>query len=106
MIRPRSIEASATGAHLEVEWEDGACARIDAAALWAGCRSAVAVRRRIDGRRLEAPAGLVITRLSPIGSYGVNIAFSDGHDRGIFPWQLLRDIARRPVAADFVLPAS
>ena len=28
-----------------------------------------------------------------VGSYAINIAFSDGHDRGIYPWAYLREIA-------------
>lgn len=104
-MSPSSIEANATGSHLEIVWADGSSSRVEAGALWTGCRSAVGVRRRIEGRHLDVPVGLTITRLESIGSYGVNIAFSDGHDRGIYPWQLLREIASRPTVADFILSA-
>jgi prepilin-type processing-associated H-X9-DG protein len=34
----------------------------------------------------------VITTIEPIGGYAVNIAFSDGHARGIYPWVLLKEL--------------
>jgi DUF971 family protein len=30
-----------------------------------------------------------ITEISPVGNYGINIAFSDGHDTGIYSWERL-----------------
>lgn len=32
-----------------------------------------------------------ITEISPVGNYGINIAFSDGHDTGIYSWERLYD---------------
>lgn len=44
---------------------------------------------------LLAPAAkdLSIEDVSAIGRYGINVAFSDGHDRGIYPWIMLREHA-------------
>jgi DUF971 family protein len=44
---------------------------------------------------------LTITKVEPIGNYAVRLAFSDGHDRGIFPWAYLNEIAAAgaPVSA-------
>jgi DUF971 family protein len=36
-----------------------------------------------------------ITRIEPVGSYAVQLAFSDGHDTGIYSWDLLYDYGRR-----------
>ena len=36
-----------------------------------------------------------ITALEPVGRYGVQPRFSDGHDTGIFTWTLLRDLGAR-----------
>jgi DUF971 family protein len=30
-----------------------------------------------------------ITEIVPVGNYGVNLAFSDGHDTGIYSWERL-----------------
>ena len=32
-----------------------------------------------------------ITRIEPVGTYAVQLYFSDGHDTGIFSWDLLYD---------------
>ena len=32
-----------------------------------------------------------ITRIDPVGNYAVQLAFSDGHDTGIYSWDLLYD---------------
>ena len=35
---------------------------------------------------------ITIDRLAPVGDYAINIAFSDGHARGIYPWAYLQKI--------------
>ena len=32
-----------------------------------------------------------ISKIEPVGSYAVQLAFSDGHDTGIYSWDLLYD---------------
>jgi len=32
-----------------------------------------------------------ITKIDPVGSYAVQLTFSDGHDTGIYSWDLLYD---------------
>src|SRR5689334_10877267 len=36
-----------------------------------------------------------ITRIEPVGSYAVQLTFSDGHDTGIYSWDLLYDYGVR-----------
>lgn len=36
-----------------------------------------------------------ITRIEPVGSYAVQFTFSDGHDTGIYSWDLLYDYGLR-----------
>jgi prepilin-type processing-associated H-X9-DG protein len=47
----------------------------------------------------EPPADLTITGLASVGRYAVNLAFSDGHARGIYPWAYLRELAGLPADA-------
>ena len=35
------------------------------------------------------------TRIEPVGSYAVQLTFSDGHDTGIYSWDLLYDYGSR-----------
>jgi DUF971 family protein len=36
-----------------------------------------------------------INRIEPVGQYAVQLAFSDGHDTGIYSWDLLYDYGQR-----------
>lgn len=36
-----------------------------------------------------------ITKVEPVGNYAVQFTFSDGHDTGIFSWDLLYDYGMR-----------
>jgi len=36
-----------------------------------------------------------ILRIEPVGSYAVQLHFSDGHDTGIYSWALLYDYGKR-----------
>jgi DUF971 family protein len=36
-----------------------------------------------------------ISRVEPVGSYAIQLTFSDGHDTGIYSWDLLYDYGRR-----------
>ncbi len=36
-----------------------------------------------------------ISRIEPVGTYAVQLYFSDGHDTGIYSWDLLYDYGRR-----------
>lgn len=67
---------------------------IAATRLRAACRCAHCVRARADGLFPRSFDGIAIERVSPIGSYGLNIGFSDGHARGIYPWAYLSKLLK------------
>ena len=84
---PTAIELRADGLHLE--WADGA-AHLQAAALRSacrcgGCRAHPVVPALLETVQLEGAA--------PVGQYALQLLFSDGHDRGIYPWLLLRELS-------------
>jgi DUF971 family protein len=56
------------------------------------CKCAHCLRARIDERFPERFPGLAIVEVADLG-YGLNIAFSDGHNRGIYPKSYLLDLA-------------
>jgi DUF971 family protein len=104
-MRAPDLEVVDGGRVLRVAWTGGSESRISADVLWAECPSALARRRRLDGRHIAPTAGVAIRQVARIGNYAVNIAFSDGHDRGIYPWTLLAELGRRPTPDDFIAPA-
>lgn len=92
-MRPLEIRLTADRSSLDIHWSDGVTTRLSAQRLSAHCRSAPATRRRIDGAEPSSSAGLSILDVKPIGQYAINLIFSDGNDRGIYPWAHLRDLA-------------
>ncbi len=97
------IAIASDGEHLEISWQDGRRAQLEAEFLWQNCPSAAGRRRRIDGLNQPQVAGLRIIAVQPVGQYAINLTFSDGHDRGIYPWGLLHKLSARPQTQDFII---
>ena len=57
------------------------------------CKCAGCEKRRRDGQAPQPPAGTTLTQIHPIGDMGVQLVFSDGHDRGIYPGPYLHQLA-------------
>jgi prepilin-type processing-associated H-X9-DG protein len=91
---PETIVLAADRLHLRLAWSDGEQAEVRAEHLREKCRCAWCTRARIDGTFAASFDGIAIERLAPIGDYAINIAFSDGHARGIYPWPYLQQLAR------------
>ena len=58
--------------------------------------AAPGARARIDGTFAASFDGVTIERLVPVGGYAINVSFTDGHTRGIYPWSYLHTLARGP----------
>jgi DUF971 family protein len=65
---------------------------LSAERLRSACKCAHCTRARIDDRFPSAFPGIAIVGVTDLG-YGLNIAFSDGHWRGIYPKSYLLDLA-------------
>lgn len=86
------INDPATGV-LTIHWDDGAKQQLRASFLRQQCQCATCSSLR--NRRNESIAtgeSLRITEIAPVGNYAMQLIFSDGHARGIFPWQFLRQL--------------
>ena len=98
---PAEIHLNRERTQLTVVWENGATTAFPAALLREHARDANTVRHAVDGWAVPAPPDLTIIEVEPIGNYAVRLAFSDGHDRGIYPWAYLIEIdGARPCASD------
>jgi len=69
-----------------------------AEALRASCRCAWCTRQRADHRFPDAFPGIAITHLALVADYALNLHFSDGHARGIYPFSTFRARAAAPSA--------
>jgi DUF971 family protein len=98
-MQPESLKVQNSGRDLLVAWPDGRCDRFPAALLWAECPSSRGRQRRMDGAAPTPAGDIRITAVDPVGLYGVNIAFSDGHDRGIYPWPFLARLGMKDAGA-------
>jgi DUF971 family protein len=87
-------EASADLATLVVRTTQDDEVRIAAEQLRLSCKCAHCTRARFDNRFPEAFPGIAITEIGDLG-YGLNISFSDGHNRGIYPKPYLLSLAAR-----------
>ncbi len=66
--------------------------RLAAEQLRLACKCAHCTRARVDGHFPESFPGIAITEIGDLG-YGLNISFSDGHNRGIYPKPYLLSLA-------------
>ncbi len=104
---PESIERTGDFS-LAIQWSDGQRLNYTAVKLRDGCpcatckeklRAKELEKEKSGGKMLKLPvlaAGelqpLRILRMQPVGNYAYNIGFSDGHDSGIFTFDLLRQL--------------
>jgi DUF971 family protein len=91
-MHPTEIRLNRERTRLAVTWDSGMTSAYPAPLLRERARDASAVRHAVDGWAVPAPADLTITQVEPIGNYAVRVAFSDGHDRAIYPWAYLIEI--------------
>ena len=92
-MHPTEIHLNRGRTQLAVTWDDGSTEIFPAAVLRLHARDAASVRRTLEGVAQPVASDVTITAVEPVGSYGVRLVFSDGHDRGIFPWPYLAEIA-------------
>ena len=90
---PQQITLSRDRRRLRLVWRDGREDALNTQTLRGACRSSDALRARIDGRQTNFSPELTIERVELVGAYALNLAFSDGENRGIYPWRFLRELA-------------
>jgi DUF971 family protein len=90
---PDTIENHATQGRLSLRWPGGRVATLTHAQLRAACPCSACRARRRAGESIEPDAQVRITDIEPVGAYALNLAFSDGHRRGIFPFQMLAELS-------------
>ena len=87
------LSASDDSRFLNVHWDTGECSTMSAEALRREAQDAWSRRERIDHGEVTVAPGLRITGLHAVGAYGVNVHFSDGHDKAIYPFPYLRALS-------------
>ncbi|ABS68040.1 hypothetical protein Xaut_2800 [Xanthobacter versatilis] len=75
-------------------------AALSAPALRAACRCAVCVADQARGTFSADFAGVTLTHVAPFGAHGLNLSFSDGHARGVYPFAYLAALAADAAGPD------
>ncbi len=78
---------------VEVRWDDGLQASLSAELLRTHSPSAEVQNHSGPMILVTGKADVGLVKMEPVGNYAVKIVFDDGHDSGIFSWQVLRDFA-------------
>jgi DUF971 family protein len=94
-VQPVQVELIDHSTALALTWPDCGTIRLGAEMLRRASRAATEIRRQADGIELTIGPGLYVAAVEPIGNYALRLFFSDGHDRGIYPWSYLRELADR-----------
>lgn len=84
-----------TDGRLQIAWEETS-AELDGYLLRSHCRCADCRARTLRGEPTATPGDVRVLAASPLG-YGLQLHFSDGHNRGVYPWSYLRELADRSI---------
>ena len=91
---PETIENHAAQGVLALHWADGRSARVTHARLRAVCPCSECRAQRRAGIDIQAHADVRLAAIEPVGAYALNLAFSDGPRRGIYPFEMLATLDR------------
>lgn len=90
MIAPSAVRNRREAGELVLQWRDGEQA-ISHARLRGACPCSQCRAGRLGGRIDLVSNTVRVERVEGQG-YGVQLVFSDGHERGIYPWAYLKEL--------------
>jgi DUF971 family protein len=90
-IKPTEIKLHQTSRLLEIQFEDGQHFTLPCEYLRVYSPSAEVRGHGGPGQEVlqVGKENINITAIEPIGSYAVKLVFSDGHDTGLYSWDIL-----------------
>ena len=96
MSEPRRTERLPDG-RLAIQWDDGHRAVYEPLPLRLACRCAHCEDEWTGERRLQVspvPPDVSLLEIKPVGRYGYQLYWSDGHSTGIYTFERLRALCR------------
>lgn len=94
---PKSMDVVDKG-DLQITWPDGLSNRFTAYELRVNCPCAMCVDENTGQRTLDpkkVPLNVQIKSFGRVGRYAVNFNFSDGHNTGIYSFDIFREMSRK-----------
>jgi len=92
-VHPLEIVYHQASGQLAVQWSDGLHVRLESHVLRSACRCAACVKQRRAGTGPTPRSDARLTDLLPVGEFGLQLCFDDGHERGIYPWPFLHELS-------------
>ncbi|MFJ2709804.1 DUF971 domain-containing protein [Pseudomonas sp. NPDC087346] len=90
-MNPLSVANSQSEKTLRLSWPDGRESVLNHAELRRQCPCSQCRAFRLCGSTPMVDERVRIIELNPQG-YGLQLVFSDGHERGIYPWPFLENL--------------
>ncbi|WP_434705654.1 DUF971 domain-containing protein [Pseudomonas sp. Z1-12] len=87
-MSPLAMGNSRDRGQLKLNWPDGREQCLDHAQLRRQCPCSQCRAFRLQGLTVQVDPRVRVVGINAQG-YGVQLVFSDGHERGIFPWVYL-----------------
>ena len=96
MLWPQEIRLSRSRNNLCVKFDNGYETTLSAELLRVESPSAEVQGHGVGQKTTPTgKAKVTISALEPVGNYAIRITFSDGHDTGLFSWDILYDYGQR-----------
>jgi DUF971 family protein len=93
---PTELKLKKSARELEVHYADGSSYRLSAEYLRVHSPSAeVTGHRAGEGMLVTGKQSVGIAAIEPVGRYAVRLVFDDGHDTGLYTWQVLDELCRK-----------
>ncbi|MCJ8202770.1 DUF971 domain-containing protein [Pseudomonas sp. RGM2987] len=87
-MNPLALGNSQDKGQLRLNWPDGREQRLEHAELRRQCPCSQCRAFRLRGLTVQVDPRVRVVAVNAQG-YGVQLVFSDGHERGIYPWGYL-----------------
>ena len=92
-LQPIALRLDNGSRSLALEWTDGSSHTLAYRTLRERCRCAECRSLAQRGIAVETSANVSVIEVAAYGPNAVQLVFSDGHSRGIFPFAYLRELA-------------
>ena len=91
-LRPLELRNHHDERWLEISWSDGVIAVIPHRLLREACRCAHCLAATRAGASERIAAGIRLDLIEPYGPGTLRLGFDDGHSRGLYPFEYLREL--------------
>jgi DUF971 family protein len=98
-LQVMAIRLRAVSRTLEIDWQDGLASSWSHRLLRQRCPCAQCRAQLRKGSTVPTLPDIALTDVEPYGHYALHLMFSDGHARGIYPFDYLRQLADHDVGA-------